>query len=169
MQTFTKSELKIAEIGGIVVALVGLILGLSSTEVVTAGQAPNVPGLAAIGWGLFLVALAWTGLASAHLRTNFFSLNRSIDPTICGVSIVVIFAVVVVLHVVLIPRMPKTPHDRLPRKVEARAQVILQERNFKLLVSLAIIMSGVITGSYPIRRLIKIADAPPSKEESSGS
>ena len=157
MSQFTQSELKRYEWGGLLVAILGLAMALFGRRVYDSEVAGSeyILALRNVGWLILALGVIWTALSSARLRTTFFSLDRKMSSTAAGASLAGILVVVILLYVLLIPRLPTTPPDKMSPDPNARATVTKQEKNFKYLAAAAILLTALLVGFYPARKFLK--------------
>ncbi len=116
------------------------------------------------GWVVMLVSAVCLILASLHAHTDFFSLRTRAGGLSVGASVTVIAAVVCAAHVVVLRQLPNTPPDKLPRDPKARTVLVVQERNFKRLVSLSLLTMGGIIAFFPVYRAFRPDGLPPMSE-----
>ncbi|MDA0989759.1 MAG: hypothetical protein O3A51_03310 [Verrucomicrobia bacterium] len=157
MARFTQNELKRMLLASGLVAAFGLILFLCTRSAVDPSNfwEPYVVGGRATGIMSMVFGGIWFTLALIHKQTHVFDLDRKLDADKFSIALITIVIVAAALLVILLPRLPTTPISKLPADPKQRSHVLRIERNFKLLVSFAVILSGVAVSSVPSRRFMR--------------
>ena len=103
-----------------------------------------------IGFGL-----AWAALSAVTSRTNFFSLETRMDADKFGIALAVILGVAVLIIALLQPHLPRSDVAKLPPNPAIRERTLRVESNFRVYVSMSVLLAGVALASIPAIRFFK--------------
>ena len=116
---------------------------------------PYITAFRGTGLMALIFGAIWLVLTLAHRFTNFFDLDHKLDAEIFTISLIAISVAVLLLLFIVVPRIPATPPSQLPSKPKSRSEIVRTERNFRLLIAAAIVISGAAVASVPCRRFLR--------------
>jgi hypothetical protein len=146
-----------AEQGGLIATVAGVILligvGIAGVETgfwVAYSDGSRVAGFLLIGFGL-----AWATLSAVTSRTKFFSLGTRMDADKFGITLAVMLGVAVLIIALLQPHLPRSDVAKLPPDPARRERTLRVESNFRVYVSMSVLLAGVALASIPAIRFFK--------------
>jgi hypothetical protein len=157
MGRWAAADLKNHELGGLIAACAGGIL-VALTFIPhdpAAFWADWIRGIRGTGWMALLIGAAWLALASATLRTRFFSLEHKISIDQLLISLLAIAIVTGVLSYLAASRVPKTDPSQMPPVKEQREKIARLERNFRGYVAVAIVAVGMVVAVFPCAKYLR--------------
>lgn len=146
-----------AELGGLISVVAGAILligvgiaGVDDGFWVAYSDGTRVAGFLLLGFGA-----AWAALSAATSRTRFFSLNSPMAADKFGITLAAILGAAILCIALLQPHLPRSDVAKLPPDPAIRERMLRVEGNFRVYVSMSVLLAGVALASIPAIRFFK--------------
>jgi len=143
-------------LSGLVFVLCGIMFGVTSVKYDPLWRwADYFKTYNLVGVVGMIVAVIWFVLAILRNRTKFFDVTQKISPDEFSVTIGIIAIVTVIALFTTFSKLPTFVTPQVAPDDPGRPTLVKYDKNLKILVTVAILLSAAAVGSAPLRRFFK--------------